>query len=151
MMSSSARAEPAPSMSTAVTRTSRRLCMRLERLERLACGIRFLVKALPSRLRTRLEWRRQDRRALLRLLLFLDLHLRNQNARRSRRDRNKARFRAAHTAKDSGLIVRRHDLAEGGKRRADQVDAPHQLFAPVRVDSIHHHGQYIKCVRDNAP
>src|SRR6184192_2923318 len=88
--SSSARAEPAPSKGTAVRRTSRRLCRRPERLEWLACGIGFLVKTLPSRLRTRLEWRRQDRRALLRLLFFLDLHLRNQNARGSRRDRNKA-------------------------------------------------------------
>src|SRR5580765_7036373 len=92
---------------------------------------RARISGLSSR-----RWRRQNGEHLLRLRFLLDFHFADEQRRRRSGNRNAPAFRATDPVEDIHLVARRDDLAERRQRRADQIDAAHEL-GRARLVGVH--------------
>ena len=114
-------------------------------------GIR-LIKATIKKFVEYCDRRRQKRRLVLLADPFLHLDLRDQDARRNRRDRNRPRFRTTGPVEDRRIVARVDDLGEARQRRAHDVNAAHQLIrSAIRVDLVDHHRQDLEGLGPHPP
>src|SRR5262245_31351530 len=74
---------------------------------------------------------RQHGEPFLRLELLLHLDLADEERGRRGRHGNGAALGPAHAVERLALAAGREDAPEGRERRADQVDAAHQLHRPI--------------------